>query len=115
MGTPEQLPAPTTYDQLAGIRVDSGVELADLPPNLTGPTWAKTLTGHWYVPRKTLGWAVIDFLDQYVKSPGGETAGEPFCPTDEQARFLLHWYQVDDTGRFAYRSGVLRRLKGWGV
>lgn len=56
-----------------------------------------------------LGW-----LYNYVRSPGGEFAGEPFIPTDEQARFLLWWYAVDDRGRFSYRSGVLRRMKGWG-
>ena len=28
--------------------------------------------------------------------------------------FVLHWYAVDDTGRFSNRKGVLQRLKGWG-
>jgi hypothetical protein len=45
--------------------------------------------------------------------PGGED-DETFIPTDEQARFLLWWYAVDDNGRFSYRNGVLRRMKGWG-
>lgn len=51
---------------------------------------------------------------QYLRLPGGPNAGDNFMPTDEQARFLVWWYAVDEFGRFVYRNGLLRRLKGWG-
>ena len=89
-------------------------ELLPAPPHITGPTWRKTVDGGWWLPEMTLGWGVINWLANYVKSPGGEHAGEPFMPTLEQARFILHWYAVDESGKHTYRSGVLRRLKGWG-
>lgn len=47
-------------------------------------------------------------------TPGGPHAGKPFMPTLEQARFLVWWYAVDENGRFVYREGILRRMKGWG-
>lgn len=84
------------------------------PAHVIGPTWQKTTNGKWYLPEKTLGWGVIEWLFLNALSPGGIHAGEGFWPTNEQARFLAWWYAVDDTGRFAYRSGVLRRMKGWG-
>ena len=90
------------------------VELAPAPPNFIGPTWRKTIEGGWWLPDMTLGWGIINWLANYVRSPGGDHAGEPFMPTLEQARFILWWYAVDEDGRYAYRSGVLRRLKGWG-
>lgn len=91
------------------------VELADSPSHITGPVWAKTVEGDFYLPEKSLGMGVVNWLYKYVKAPGGEFAGEPFIPTDEQFRFILWWYAVDpDSGRFLHQSGVLRRLKGWG-
>jgi phage terminase large subunit-like protein len=27
---------------------------------------------------------------------------------------VLVWYEIDETGRFVYRRGVIRRMKGWG-
>jgi hypothetical protein len=46
--------------------------------------------------------------------PGGPNAGTPFVPTQEQFRFLAWWYAIGEDGRFVYRSGLLRRMKGWG-
>ena len=90
------------------------MELQPLPPNYVGPTWQKLQDGSWHLPKHTLGWGVIDWWYEYVRSPGGENAGEPFEPTLEQARWVLWWYAIDEGGRFVYRSGVLRRMKGWG-
>lgn len=84
------------------------------PPHVIGPTWARTLDGHWYLPEKTLGWGILDWWANYVRTPGGEHAGESFMPTLEQARFTLWWYAVDENGNYTYREGILRRLKGWG-
>jgi phage terminase large subunit-like protein len=84
------------------------------PPHVIGPTWARTLDGHWFLPERTLGWEILNWLYQYVRTPGGDFAGEGFVPTDEQSRFLLWWYAVDENGKYTYREGMLRRLKGWG-
>lgn len=84
------------------------------PPHIVGPTWSRGEDGKFILPEHSLGWQVINWLYQYVLTPGGPHAGEPFMPTLEQARFLVWWYAVDDEGRFRYRQGVLRRLKGWG-
>lgn len=89
-------------------------ELQSTAPHIIGPVWQKKADGRWYLPEKSLGWDVISWLFKYVRSPGGEHAGEQFIPTDEQARFLLWWYAVNPDGKFTYRAGVLRRLKGWG-
>jgi len=86
--------------------------LRPLPAHITGPTWTRELNGYWHLPEKTLGWDLLDWFSKYVKSPSGED-DEPFIPTDEQARFLLWWYAVDENGRYVYRNGVLRRMKGW--
>lgn len=83
-------------------------------PWAIGPTWARDEEGEYLLPERTLGWVVINWLYDYVLTPGGPHAGKPFLPTMEQVRFLLWWYAVDENGRFAYRSGVLRRMKGWG-
>lgn len=88
------------------------VELAPTPPHITGPVWQKTVDGGWHLPEKTLGWEVLNWWAEYVNSPG--SAGGPFIPTLEQARFTLWWYAVDENGKYSYREGVLRRLKGWG-
>lgn len=84
------------------------------PPHKVGPTWQIREDGSWHLPEKSLGWGVLEWLAKYVKSPGGDFAGSPFMATPEQARFILWWYAVDSRGRFVYRQGVLRRMKGWG-
>ena len=76
------------------------VELAPSPPHIIGPTWAKTVDGDWYLPERTLGWGVLNWWAAYVKTPGGDHAGEPFMPTLEQARFTLWWYAVDEHGNY---------------
>ncbi|HVV11586.1 hypothetical protein [Amycolatopsis sp.] len=91
------------------------VRLPDLlpaPSHVIGPTWRRLRTGGYWLPERTLGWGVINWLAAYVSMPGDPD--RPFLPTLEQARFLLWWYAVDENGVFAYRAGILRRLKGWG-
>lgn len=89
-------------------------ELEPAPPHTIGPTWRRLKSGGFWLPEKSLGYGIVNWLYEYVKQPNGPAAGEPFIPTNEQFRFLLWWYAVDERGRFAYRNGVLRRLKGWG-
>lgn len=83
-------------------------------PWVIGPTWTRGEDGKFILPKHSLGWGVINWMYEYVLTPGGPNAGQPFMPTLEQARFIVWWYAVDDDGRWLYRSGTLRRLKGWG-
>jgi len=79
-----------------------------------GPTWDRTPDGRWSLPSITLGWQALAWTATYLRHPDGPDAGKPWRYTDEQARFLLWWYAIDENGRFVYRRGMLRRLKGWG-
>ena len=88
-------------------------QLLPAPPNIIGPTWRRTVDG-WYLPEKTLGWGVLNWWANYVRTPGGEHAGEAFMPTLEQARWVLWWYAVDGEGRYRHRNAVYRRIKGHG-
>jgi phage terminase large subunit-like protein len=90
------------------------VDLAPSPPHIVGPTWQKTADGRWHLPKRSLGWGILNWLAAFVNTPGGDHAGESFMPTLEQARFILWWYAVDDEGRYTYREGVFRRMKGAG-
>jgi hypothetical protein len=95
---------------------DTKVRLSDLraqPSHEIGPTWQRNRDGSWHLPKMTLGWKIIDWMAKYLKAPEGEP-DDPFMLTFEQARFILWWYAVDHRGRYAYRGGVLRRMKGWG-
>lgn len=71
-------------------------------------------TGPEGLPARTLGWAALAWTAEWLRQPDGPDAGGPWRYTDEQARFVLNWYAVDERGRFVYRRGMLRRLKGWG-
>lgn len=85
------------------------------PSHIIGPTWQQLKSGGFFLPEKTLGDQIVNWMYKYIVQPSGPRAGEPFLVTDEQYRFLLWWYAVDaSTGRFIYRNGLLRRLKGWG-
>lgn len=66
------------------------------------------------VPPLTLGWDVLRWISANLAQPDGDRAGEPFVMTNEQARFVAWFYAVDGSGRYAYRRGVLSRVKGWG-
>ena len=88
--------------------------LVQSEPHLVGPSWRRLKSGGWYLPERSLGWGILNWWAEYVKTPGGDNAGEPFMPTLEQARWVLWWYAVDEDGNYAYRNGVLRRMKGWG-
>jgi hypothetical protein len=79
-----------------------------------GPTWRRGAAGGWDLPAFTLGWQVLGWTKKYLLQPDGPEAGAAWTFTPEQARFLLWWYAVDERGRFLYRRGMLRRMKGWG-
>lgn len=66
------------------------------------------------LPEHTLAWQIFGWTRKYLLQPDGPHAGEPWNFTDEQAHFVAWWYAIDAHGRFVYRSGMLRRMKGWG-
>ena len=66
------------------------------------------------VPDLTLGWEVLQWCSEYLLQPDGPNAGESWEFTKEQANFVLNWYAIDQQGRFTYRVGMFRRMKGHG-
>lgn len=62
------------------------------------------------LPALTIGWEALDWCSQNLTNLDGTR----WVFTDEQARFVLWWYALDDRGRWLMRRGVLRRMKGWG-
>lgn len=91
------------------LRAKAKVPKTEWDPVRIGPTWQ--LDGdRWLLPERSLGWDALGWCGTFLQ----HAPGRPWRFTDEQARFLLHWYAVDEAGVFDYRDGVLQRLKGWG-
>jgi len=63
---------------------------------------------------RTLAPDVLAWISAYLIQPDGASAGEPLALTREQGRIVARFYAIDDAGRFVYRRGVLRRMKGHG-
>jgi len=80
----------------------------DWEPTKIGPTWTWTDDG-WALPAVTLGWEFMAWCGVWLKGKKG-----PWTYTPEQARFLLWYFALDESGEFTYHSAVLQRLKGWG-
>lgn len=91
------------------LRKPAKVERYEWGPTAIGPTWQRDGKG-WLLPERSLGWTMLGWCATYLQAG----RDEPWLFTDEQSRFLLWWYAVDENGRFLYRDGVLQRLKGWG-
>lgn len=76
--------------------------------------------------RPTLGWYVLDWIEENLTVVDGPAVGEPLVFTQEQAQFILRLYEVNPdftgsaiTGRVLnnariVRRAVLSRPKGWG-
>jgi phage terminase large subunit-like protein len=63
----------------------------------------------------SLGWQIVDFMEAYLRVPGGDTTGDPLRLTDEQVEFIVRAHRIDPiTGLRRYRRAALRRAKGWG-
>ena len=78
-------------------------------PVKIGPTWQYE-DGAWVLPEATLGWGFLSWTGYWLTG----RAGRPWTWTPEQARFLLHYYSVDQLGDPLYVAAMLQRLKGWG-
>jgi hypothetical protein len=58
---------------------------------------------------------VVDWTSRWLHQPDGPDAGAPWAFTEQQLRILDHWYAYDPaTGRWLYRRGTIRMMKGWG-
>ena len=77
-------------------------------PVKIGPTWQ--WDNGWKLPEHSLGWDVMAWCGYWLK----DKHGKPWAFTPEQARFILWYFSVEESGEFTYHSGVLQRLKGWG-
>lgn len=77
-------------------------------PVRVGPTWR--YENGWVLPAASLGWRNLAWAGLNLRSPTGGN----WTYTLEQARFLLWYWALDESGRFLYHSAVLQRLKGWG-
>ncbi len=69
----------------------------------------------------TLGYDVGEWIEAHCVVPDGYRLGEPFQLTDEQWRFLLHFYRLHEHAArwpaleaLAYFGGQLRRSQKWG-
>jgi len=64
-------------------------------------------------PYPSLGWDVLKWMGDHLPSP--IDADLPLRLTDEQARLVLRWYEIDpETEEFVHRRGRLEMAKGWG-
>ena len=64
-------------------------------------------------PFPSLGWDILGWTYRHLPSPSDET--KPLIYTDEQAKRIILWYEIDpDTGEFVHRRMVLEEAKGWG-
>lgn len=75
-----------------------------------GPTWERDAFGRFVEPEFTLGWHVLEWCSQWLCRPDGE----PWQFTNEQVRFLLWFYAIDEHGQWLSHDVILQRLKGWG-
>lgn len=96
----------------------------EVVPFALGPTWTKdpnwplehTDPQGFILPKLTLGWQVLAWVEENLLADETDDEGNqlPFDLTDEQKRFILWFYAIDEHGRFLYREVVLQRLKGHG-
>lgn len=64
--------------------------------------------------KPTLGYYALDWIIDNLAAPD-RMSYEPLYPTQEQADFILDWYELHPkTGRRVNRRGVLSRPRGWG-
>lgn len=66
------------------------------------------------LPKHTLGYGVLDWATENLAHPDGNDWDRPWIYTNEQARFIVWWYAIDESGEFVYRRAVIERPKGSG-
>ncbi len=60
----------------------------------------------------TRGFEVLEWSHAFLPSPSDPS--QPLVLSDEQARFVVDFYETDDSGVYVYRRGALQAPKGWG-
>lgn len=83
----------------------------DFEPIYLGPVFRRGEDGRFILPKHSVGMAAIRWARKYLRGADGEP-GWKFTP--EQMRLLMHWYAIDERGRFIYRDGVIQLIKGAG-
>lgn len=64
-------------------------------------------------PFPSLGWLWLDWTYAFLPSPADER--DPLVLTDEQARRIVRWGELDPvTGEFAHLLAIHEEAKGWG-
>jgi len=61
---------------------------------------------------KSRGWDVLAWSHRFLPSPSDPS--QPLVLSDEQARFVVSFYEVDKAGIYVYRRAALEAAKGWG-
>lgn len=79
-------------------------------PIRIGPTWDWSAKRGWLFPEQSMGWELLGWCGYWLR----DQRGQEWQFTPEQARFLLWYESLDETGRIRHRKAVLQRLKGWG-
>lgn len=79
-------------------------------PIKIGPTWDWAPGRGWLFPEQSMGWELLGWCGYWLR----DQKGQDWQFTPEQARFLLWYESLDETGRLEHRTAVLQRLKGWG-
>jgi phage terminase large subunit-like protein len=60
----------------------------------------------------TRGWEVLEWSHRFLPSPSDPS--QPLVLSDEQAQFVIRFYELDEQGVYVYRRGALEAAKGWG-
>jgi len=58
------------------------------------------------------GHEVLEWSHRFLPSPSDPS--QPLVLSDEQARFVIDFYETDEHGVYVYRRGALQAAKGWG-
>jgi phage terminase large subunit-like protein len=61
---------------------------------------------------RTLGPGVVAWIEANLVHGPGDVQGQPIELDDEQVRFILHAYELDDRGKRVVRRAVFSRAKG---
>jgi Terminase large subunit, endonuclease domain len=61
---------------------------------------------------RTRGWDVLAWSNRYLPSPSDPS--QPLVLSDEQARFVLEFYELDEAGGYRYRRALWEGAKGIG-
>lgn len=61
---------------------------------------------------RTLGPQVVEWVERHLVHGPGDVQGQPIKLDDEQVRFVLACYELDDRGRRLIRRAVFSRPKG---